>query len=281
MPALPEIEVLRRDLDREVVGRRIKEAEVRPGSPAMKIIKRHGRRKEFQDLLAGARIDRVRRSGVYLELELDNDRSFVVGLGPSGRLVKTSVSEAIVPHTHLVISFTIGGQLRLIDPRHAGEAFSWPTGELKQLAELTDFAVDPFESPLTWQHFSYLLQERHEILKKALADPRFIVGLGDLYADEVLFTAGLRHDHASNHLSAQDVRRLYRSLMETLNGALKARGTSLQGDGFVDLDGRPGAFQLELKVFEREGQPCRRCRHPIVREKIDGTYSYFCPQCQS
>ena len=108
-----------------------------------------------------------------------------------------------------------------------------------------------------------------------------MVGLGDIYSDEVLFVAGIRYDRPSNKLSSQDVRRLYRGLMETLQEAVKARGTSWGEPEFRDLHGNPGHFQLELKVYEREGEPCPRCRHEIEREVWNGAATYFCPLCQT
>ncbi|MDQ3751815.1 MAG: hypothetical protein M3333_02855 [Actinomycetota bacterium] len=277
---LPEVEVLRRDLEREVVGRRVKEAEVRPSSNAMKIIRHHGRRKDFQDLLTGARIDRAGRIGTHLVLELDNGHALVIHPGPAGQLLKTSASDGLGPHTHVVIGFTIGGQLRYIDPEKSGEIYVLPVDELKTVG--SNGAIDPFESPLTWQRFSLLLSQREQPLKDLLMDESFICGLGDIYSDEILWAAGLRHGHLSNKLSSQDVRRLYRGLSETLQDALKARGTSSAGGGsWVDLQGVPGTYQLELKVYERDGEPCRRCRHGVVREKIDGGHAYFCPQCQT
>jgi formamidopyrimidine-DNA glycosylase len=281
MSELPEVEVVKRDLEKEVVGRRVKEAEVRPGSNAMKIIRRHGRRKEFQELLVGAKVERVGRVGKWLLLELDNDRVLTVNLGPTGQLLKTSASDDIAPHTHLVIAFTIGGQLRMIDPTRTGEVFVAPRDEVENMKELRGFAIDPLENPLAWQTFSSLLEQREEEMKSLLMDESFIVGLGDIYSDEVLFAGGIRHDRLSSKLSSQDVRRLYRGLMETLQDAVKSRGTSWGGNEFKDLHGDSGLFQLELKVYEREGEPCRRCRSAIVKEKIKGRFTYFCPQCQS
>jgi formamidopyrimidine-DNA glycosylase len=282
MPALPEIEVLRRDLEKEVVGRRFKEVEVRPGSNAMKVIRRHGRRKEFQEMLEGAKVERVDRKGKWLLLELDNSRVLVVDLGSTGALVKTSASDEIASHTHLVFGFTIGGQLRVVDPKRTGEVFVAQQQDLEMLLELQRPALDPLDqNPLTWQHFSSLLQQQGVNLKKLLTDENFVVGLGDIYSDEVLFTAGLRYDRSSDKLTSQDVRRLYRALMETLQEAVKARGTSWAPEHFRDLGGHPGMFQLELKVFERDGEPCRRCRHLIEKADWDGRYTYFCPQCQT
>ena len=281
MPELPEIEVLRRDLEKEVVSRRIKDVEIRPGSNAMKIIRRHGRRKEFQDMLEGAKVDRVDRVGKLLTLELDNGQVLVFDLGESGNLVKTSASDEVVTHTHLVIPFTIGGQLRLIDPKRTGEVFVAPVAEIEQLRESMGGAIDPLLQSFTWVHFSAILEEREAPLKELLTDEKFIIGLGDIYADEVLWVAGLRYDRQSNKMSSQDVRRLYRGMMETLQEAVRARGTTWGDSDFRDLHGDPGQFQLELKVFEREGEPCRRCRSPIVVEQFNGRATYLCAQCQS
>jgi formamidopyrimidine-DNA glycosylase len=282
MPALPEIEVLHRDLEKEVVSRRFKDVEVRPGSTSMRLIPRHGRRKELQDLLVGAKVEGAARSGRYLLMELDTQHTLVVRLGPRGQLIKVSASGEVAPHTHLVMSFTIGGQLRIIDPDAASEVFVTPTDKLKAIHdELHGFEIDPLESPLAWQHFSAILEQKARPMKELLADESFIVGLGDLYSDEILFTSGLRYDRPSDQLSSQDVRRLYRSLMETLQESVKARGTSYGEFEFTDLAGQPGAYQVELKVYEREGEFCRRCRTPIQRVSFNGIDTYFCPQCQS
>jgi formamidopyrimidine-DNA glycosylase len=281
VPALPEVEIIRRDLEKEVVGRRIKEVEIRPGSNAMKVVKRHGRRKEFSDLLVGARVNGVDRIGRRIVLDLDNGRALVLDLGESARVLKTSASDGFAPHTHIVLSFTIGGQLRIIDPKLTGEVFVVGRDELAAIEGMRSFTIDPLDTPLAWQQFSTLLEGRTETMKDVLLDEGFICGLGDIYSDEVLFTAGIRHDRPSNSLSSQDVRRLYRGLMETLQDAVRARGTSWGEVEFRDLQGNPGQFQLDLKVFERAGEPCRRCRHEIAREAVNGRYSYYCPQCQS
>jgi formamidopyrimidine-DNA glycosylase len=281
VPELVEIEVIRRDLEKEIVGRRIKDAEIRPGTNAMKVVRRHGRRKEVQELLEGAKVEKVDRVGKKILFDLDNDHVMIVDLGPAGLLRKTSASDEIAPHTHIVIGFTIGGQMRYLDPLKKGEIFVTKRSELEGMDGLRAFLIDPLEQQVAWQHFSQLLQDKEMSMKSLLMDETFIVGLGDIYSDEILFAAGIRHDRISNKLSSQDVRRLYRALMETLQDAVKARGTTYGEPDFVDLHGDPGQYQLELKVFEREGEPCRRCRNTVIREK-DGKYTtYLCPQCQT
>lgn len=281
MLGLPEIEVLRRDLEKEVVGRRVKGVDVRPGPNAMKIIPRHGRRKEFQELLAGAKVERTDRIGTRLIVELDNAQVLVVDLGQSGELLKTSASGGLEAHTHIVISFTIGGQLRIVDPTKTAELFVVAKDELESVDGLRSFALDPLEYAIAWPHFSALLDERQVPVKQLLMDSRFICGLGAVYSDEVLFAAGLRHDRLCNKLSSQDVRRLYRALMEILQDAVRARGTTLGERPFRDLQGSPGQYQLELKVFERDGESCRRCRSMVIKEELGGGVTYFCPQCQT
>jgi formamidopyrimidine-DNA glycosylase len=280
MPELPEIEVLHRDLEKEIVGRRVRDVDL-PGRNAMKVIRRHGRRKEFQDLLIGAKVEAIERVGRLVILSLDNNKILVIDLDGTGSLVKTSASEEVVTHTHVIIGFTIGGQLRLIDPKHASEVYIAPLEELESIRDSQPFLIDPLTHQFTWHYFSNLLEERAASMKELLTDEKFICGLGDVYSDEILFAAGLRYDRASDKLTSQDVRRLYRALMETLQDAVKARGTTSGGIEIQDLQGDTDAFQFELKVFEREGEPCRRCRQGIEKQDFNGRVTYFCPQCQT
>jgi formamidopyrimidine-DNA glycosylase len=280
MPALVEVEVVRRDLEKEVLGRRIKDVEIRSGANAMKAVRRHAKRKEFQDLLEGAKVETVGRVGTKILMELDNEHVLVVDLGTGGQLRKTSASDEVVTHTHVVFSFTIGGQMRFIDPAKEGEMFVVPKAEMDAL-DLGGHMIDPLEQQVAWQTFSEILDKQERTMKSLLMDQTFIVGLGDIYTDEILFESALRYDRMSSKLSSQDVRRLYRALMETLQDAVKARGTSYGEFEFRDLQGDPGQYQLELKVYEREGQSCRRCRQTIVKEQTKEMTSYYCPQCQS
>jgi len=278
---LPEVEVMRRDLEKEVVGKRIKSVEVRPHRNAMRVIRRHARRKEFSDRLAGRKISKVERKGKYLLLWLDDGDVLVMHFGMSGQLVRGTKRQALPQHTHVVFEFQQGGDMRFVDPRTFGEMFVASADELGKVKELDHIAIDPLEDTFTWQEFSYELARRSSKLKPLLMDQKFVSGLGNIYSDEVLFSAGLRHDHMSDALSAQEVRRLYRAMREVLQDAVRARGTTLPDEAYVDLFGKPGEFRTELKVYGRKGLPCRRCRTPIDSIKVNGRTSFFCPQCQS
>jgi formamidopyrimidine-DNA glycosylase len=278
---LPEVEVMRRDLERDVVGRKIKTAEVKSSKNAMRAIRRHKTRKEFTSALTGRKIMKTERRGKYIVLFLDGGQALVVHFGMSGRFQRATGRQALAPHTHVVLTFQQGGDLRFLDPRTFGELFVTPADALVKVKELQHVAIDPLDQVFTWPTFQYLLAQRGAKMKQLLMDQKFISGLGNIYSDEVLFHAGIRYDRQSDKLTSQEVRRLYRAIQEVLQEAIKARGTTLDDEAYVDLFGQPGAYQDELKVYGREGLPCRRCRTPIQSVKISQRTSYFCPQCQS
>ena len=278
---LPEVEVMRRDLEKDVVGRRIKAVEVKGSRNAMRVIRRHPKRKDFTSRLEGRKLAKVERRGKYILLHLDSSDVLVTHFGMSGQFQRGNGRVGIEPHTHVVITFQQGGDLRFLDPRTFGEMFVTDADELGKVKELQHIAIDPLDQVFTWPTFQYLLAQRATKMKQLLMDQKFISGLGNIYSDEVLFAAGLRYDRVSDTLSSQEVRRLYRAIQETLQDAIKLRGTTLDDEAYVDLFGKPGEYGSELKVYGREGQPCRRCRTPIETVKISQRTSYFCPQCQS
>ena len=278
MPELPEVEVLRRDLEREVVGKKVKSVDV----DGMRSVRRHHNRKQFVQRLEGHKITGVERRGKYLLLKLDGDDVLVVHLGMSGQLLRTKTSrEPTAKHTHVVISFTQGGQLRFVDPRTFGEMFVTERATVDEdVPELAHLGLDPLEASMSWEHFGSLLAARHAKLKPLLMDQKFLAGIGNIYSDEILWGAGLRWDHMSDALTGQEVRRLYRSMMETLQDAVKHRGSSLADEQYVDLFGKPGEYQHFHNVYAREGEACPRCRHVILREKVSGRSAFFCSECQ-
>jgi formamidopyrimidine-DNA glycosylase len=277
MPELPEVETIRRDLDREIVSRRIKAVEVK----GRRSIRRHRSGPDFARRLEGHKIDAVLRKGKYLLVRLDDGNVLVVHLGMSGQLLRTALKDPVERHTHVTITFSQGGQLRFVDPRTFGELFVTSPDELEdEVPELAHLGFDPLEDVMSWTRFAGLLQARKTKLKPLLMDQRFIAGIGNIYADEILFAAGLRHDRGSESLTAQEVRRLYRAMVETLQDAIKHRGSSLADEQYRDVFGEVGDFQSLHKVYDREGQACRRCRSPIVRVKSNGRSTFFCEQCQ-
>ena len=239
---LPEVEVMRRDLEKDVVGKRIKDAEVMPHRNAMRVIRRHGRRRDFAERLAGRKITKLDRRGKYILVHLEGSDVLIVHFGMAGQFIRGSKRQPLQPHAHVVINFLQGGDLRYVDPRTFGEMFVTASDELGNVEELSHIAIDPLEDTFTWQQFSEGLTRRATKLKPLLMDQRFVSGLGIIYSDEVLFAAGLRYDRMSDSLSAQEVRRLYRAMREVVQEAIRHRGTTLGDEAYVVLFGRPGEF---------------------------------------
>jgi formamidopyrimidine-DNA glycosylase len=200
----------------------------------------------------------------------------------SGQLLwSKSAKDEKAKHTHVVIAFTTAGQLRFLDPRTFGELFVTAADELEAaVPELAHLGFDPVEEAISWTVFGEMLHSKHRKLKDLLMDQKFIAGIGNLYSDEILWTAGLRYDRSSDALTSQEIRRLYRAMSETLHDAIKHRGSSLADEQYRDLFGNVGGFASEHNVYDREGQPCRRCRSPIHRIKLGGRSHFLCEQCQ-
>jgi formamidopyrimidine-DNA glycosylase len=278
MPELPEVEVMRRDLEREVVGKKIKAVEV----TGTRSVRRHRNRKEFITVLTGRKIMAVQRRGKYLVMKLDGNDALIVHLGMSGQLLRAKTAREKAPkHTHVAITFTQGGLLRFVDPRTFGEMFVAPYDNLdQQVDELAHLGLDPLETALSWDLFGRMLAEKKTKLKPLLMDQKFIAGIGNVYSDEILFEAGLKWDRQSDSLSQQEIRRLYRAISETLNGAVKYRGSSLADEQYVDLFGKPGEYQEHHQVYGREGQACVRCRRPIHRARYSNRSTFYCDACQ-
>jgi len=278
MPELPEVETIRRDLEKEIVGRKVKAVEV----TGRRSVRRHSSADELRARVEGRTVRGVRRRGKYLLIDLDSNDVLVVHLGMSGQLLRAvSAREPLPRHTHVVVSFTTGGQLRFVDPRTFGELFVASADDVASaVPELAHLGFDPLDEVMSWEVFARRLAPHRTPLKALLMDQRFVAGIGNMYADEILFAAGLRYDRPANSLSRQEVRRLQRAMVETLTEAVKHRGSSLADEQYRDVFGEIGEFQGLHQVYDRAGQPCRRCHRPIVRVKVAGRSTYYCERCQ-
>jgi formamidopyrimidine-DNA glycosylase len=253
--------------------------EVRNG----RTVRRHPSAKQFRAQLEGHAITAINRAGNFILIVLDDGAILVLHLGMSGQLHRVkNVKMPKVPHTQVVITFTQGGQIRLVDHNAAGELFvsAAPAEGERALPELAHLGFDPLEEIMSWEKFWVLLSSHQASLKALLMDQEFVAGIGNMYADEILFAAGLRYDRLSNSLSSQEVRRLYRSMVETLTEAVKRRGSSLADEQYRDLFGAIGEYQEQHQAYDREGQACRRCRSVIVRVKTGGRSTFLCEHCQ-
>jgi formamidopyrimidine-DNA glycosylase len=277
MPELPEVETIRRQLEREVVGRKVKTVDV-TGKRSI----RRQTPEEFKAGLEGTKITGVQRKGKYLLLALDNGSVWIIHLRMSGQLRRAAAKDPVAEHTHVVVTFTQGGQLRFLDPRTFGEMFLATPDEItSEIEELSTLGVDPVETPMSWVDFGHLLRSKKMKLKAFLTDQSMIAGIGNIYADEILFDSGLRFDRETDSLTTQEIRRLYRSLVEILYEACKYGGSTLADKQYVDLFGKGGDYQQHHQVYDREKQPCRRCRrNDIVKTKFASRSTFYCEVCQ-
>lgn len=275
---LPEAEIVRRELDRDIVGRKIKDVDI----SVAKIVKRSGNRTTVTNALVGAKLKSLERLGTHFLIELDNDLTLVLALSPTTSVRRTANKDEVEADTVVTITFTQQGQLRLIDPKNELEVFYVPTEEpiLEAVPELADMGMDPLAKPMAWTDFGRRVLSYDMKLKSLLTDNSIIVGLGDIYSDEILFEASLRYDRRSGSMNTQEVRRFFRSVVTVLNDAVKYRGTSIESAPFVDPAGNPGNFQDHLQVYGKHGGLSPRSRQPLVRAKYAGRWTYYCDQSQ-
>ena len=277
MAELPELETVRRALEKEAVGKRFKAPDV----TGAKVTKHNGTKKVFQSRLEGAKVKSIDRKGRYLVANLDNGELLVIELSDTGRLEKVAPKSTPPKGTAIVFSFTQGGQIRLIDPSANSRASVVASDALtEEMPEIVSKGLDPVADTVSWTTFARVVLAKNVKLKALLMDPDCVAAIGPIYSDEILWEAGLRHDRISSELSSQEIRRLFRALVETLHEAVKHRGSDTEEFPFVDLYGKPGEYQEELKVFGRDGEPCRRCRAPVAKGRYANRPLYFCEACQ-
>lgn len=269
---LPEIETLRRDLDREVGGKKIRSAE----AESMSSLPRYNNRKAFTSQLESRKVGPVRRRATVLLFDIGDAEFLVARLG-TGYFRRQAAKDAEEKGTQVVITFTQGGQLRFVDPGGEGELFVVAAESLPdEVPELASMGFDPVDDQMSWTSFGQrLVRQGDAKLKSILTDPSFVVGIGPVYSDEILHDALLRGDRASNGLTTQEIRRLYRSVVETMHNAIKYRGSSTDENGWLDLHGAPGGYNEYLEVYGRAGERSRNGRGEVQKVKVGGQTHYF------
>ena len=278
MAEQPEIETLRRDLDREIGGKRIKTVDV-PGSG---LIPRHTNKKQFTTLLEGAKVGAVQRKDLLLVAKLDTGDALVIDIHDGGQLRRNAAKDAVDKPTKAIITFTQGGQLRLLDTTGKAEMFVVAYEDLATaVPELTNLGFDLLDEPVSWTTFGErMLHHRNVKLRNLLLDRSVIAGIGPVYADEILHASGLRPDREVSSLSTQEIRRFFRAVVETLHEGAKHRGVTTSDGQYHDLAGKTGGWTDQLQVFERDGQACLRCRDVVSKVRISGRTAYMCESCQ-
>ena len=275
MPELPEVEHVVRALRRAVLGRQIVASEIRlpkltlPTSPSV-----------FNRKLKGSRISGLDRRGKFILIELDSGKVLVVHLRMTGKFVVLTPDDSLPPHAHAV--FYLDDERRLVfrDQRQFGVMKLVANSRLSKTKGISELAPEPFSDAFSVGYLKETLARSHRTLKTLLLDQTRVVGLGNIYAAEALFRAGINPFKIASELSARRVERLHQSIRDVLRAAVSGSSTSR-----INLENPNGfsygeAFGKVWQVYEREGQACFKCGTRIRRLTHGGRSTYWCPKCQ-
>lgn len=277
MPELPEVETVRRGLERFAVGRRINGVEV----GRERTVRRTSRDAVIHGL-NGTTITAANRRGKYLLLPLDSGDEVMIHLRMSGQVLIAARGTERPAHTHVVMRLDDGNELWFVDPRTFGEVVVFdPTNVAVEIPDLARLGPDPIGEGLALRELRTILRGRRRQLKPLLLDQHVIAGIGNIYADEILHEARLRPDRISDELSLVSERRLHDAIHRVLNEAIAAGGSTLGDAQYVDLLGEGGSYQDAHHVYGRGGERCLTCGVGWIRQTVTAQRStHYCPRCQ-
>ena len=270
MPELPEVETVARSLARQVTGDRIESVWLGAKSEPLK-----SSAKVIAWALENARMAGVRRVGKQIVFDLVSPagerRQWIVHLGMTGQLLLSSPDVVPKKHTHAILKLASGRELRFVDPRRFGRLSIAHDGDFRGTG------LEPLEIDIP--SFVALFRGRKTPIKSALLNQKLLGGVGNIYADEALFRAGIRPRRRAATLAREQLKTLHSSLKKVLREAIRLGGSSISD--YVDADGKEGYFQFRHRVYGRAGEPCFVCHSPIKRVLIAGRSSHYCPKCQA
>ena len=277
MPELPEVETVRRGLERHLVGRRITSVDVGR--------ERTVRRTSREALIAGLTdtvVVAADRRGKYLLLPLDSGDTMMIHLRMSGQVLLAAAGSARPPHTHVVMHLDDDREVWFVDPRTFGEVVVFdPDNVGVELPELARMGVDPIAEPFDPTILRAAFGTSKRALKPMLLDQHVVAGIGNIYADEILHRARLRPDRAASTLDRRQFRVLHASIVDVLREAIEAGGSTLGDAQYVDLMGEGGSYQDDHRVYGHGGERCSTCGRGWIRRTVTGGRgTHFCPVCQ-
>jgi len=270
MPELPEVEVIRRGLAPRLLGRRFLSVQM-----GKKRLRQASAPQHLTRWLPGRRLERLQRRGKYLVFRLEGGVTLLIHLGMTGRLL-LGAPVRHEPHVHLIFTLEGGLTLAFEDVRRFGQVLVFTPGE--PLTPLEQVGREPFSRRVTPEWLAEVSRGRRRPLKNFLLDGRILAGLGNIYACEVMFAAGLHPATPAGALESDEWDRVLQETRRILKRAIRQGGTTV--NNYLNSRGETGLFQVELMVYGREGEPCRRCGSAIQRLVQAGRSTFFCPRCQ-
>lgn len=273
MPEMPEVETVRRTLKGLILNKKIGDITVR----WPKIIKKPAEMEQFIDALKGETFLEIGRRGKFLILYTDH-YALVSHLRMEGKYRLVSSHDPLDKHTHVVFHFTDGTELRYNDVRKFGTMHLFKKGEEFQTAPLSELGPEPLSEQFTEEYLIQALEKTNRKIKVALLDQKFLVGLGNIYVDEVLFKSEIHPERAANTLKLEEIAVLHQEIVATLEEAIEKGGSTIRS--YVNSQGEIGTFQKELLVYGRVGEECKKCSTPLAKKVVGGRGTHYCPHCQ-
>jgi formamidopyrimidine-DNA glycosylase len=272
MPELPEVETIRRSLSLHVLDLKIEDIIIRWSGAVTGYLGY-----DFKEYVKGRTLKSIERRGKYLLITLDDGWSLIAHMRMTGRLNYYPHCNEPEKHTHVVFKLS-KGEIHFTDTRKFGRLQLVRTEERLNQPSLKRLGPEPLGEEFSPEELGQRLAPRKLPLKCALLDQTVVAGLGNIYADESLFRAGLSPERVANSLSSEELRRLYISICEVLQEGINANGTSFRD--YRDANGDRGAFQRELRVYGRGGEACMQCGRPLAKKRMGGRTTVFCSNCQ-
>lgn len=273
MPELPEVETIKRTLERFVKYQTIENIDIYWG----KIIQRPDDVEHFRHLLTGETFQRIERKGKFLLFYL-TESVLVSHLRMEGKYRVVPRETELNKHTHIVFRLTNGEDLRYEDIRKFGTMHVFPIGQEKVEKPLRKLGPDPFEAAYRFAYVQERLQKTTRWIKAALLDQTIIAGLGNIYVDEVLFLSKVHPERRAHTLTDEEIRNIVHYTKEVLETAVEQGGTTIRS--YVDGEGEMGMFQQALYAYGQESKPCKHCGTDIIKLKVAGRGTHICPFCQ-
>jgi formamidopyrimidine-DNA glycosylase len=270
MPELPEVETTLRGIEPSLLRQQVSEIVVRNSSLRWPVPTEVNR-------AAGKTVSRCWRRAKYILIELENAGGLMIHLGMSGSLRICGADDEPRKHDHVDIVLDSGRCIRFNDPRRFG-AFTWWDEPSSQHPLLRDLGPEPLSDEFSGAYLHARSRGRKGAVKNFIMDGKIVVGVGNIYASEALFMAGIHPSRAAGRISATRYDALSSAIRDVLGRAIRRGGTTLRD--FLNSDGNPGYFAQELLAYDREGLPCFRCETPIRRKVIGQRSSFYCPSCQ-
>ena len=272
MPELPEVETIVRDLRERIPGATIRKVSVQ--HPDILVADSVA---QFQRALRGRRLSSVDRRAKNIVIALDNGSTLVVHLGMTGRLIVAESARATgLRHIAVSFDFEDGRTLFYDDVRRFGRIEHFAAGHWDRRA--LEFGVEPLSEAFSAERLFELTRLSISPIRNWLLDPYRVAGIGNIYANEALFRAGVRPTRRANKLTRSECARLRDTLRDVLQESIERRGTTVSD--YRDASGEEGAFSPRLQVYDRAGEPCVRCGTPIKRIVLSNRSAFYCPRCQ-